>query len=199
MLARQAEAYGIRCIGEVLTGFKWIGGLIDELGPNGFVFGTEEAHGYVAGTYCRDKDGAVAAMLMAEMAAACKAAGRTLYEELERLYGIYGRYREKQVSITLPGADGMTEMQAMMQRLRSTPPETLADARVTEIRDYLQRTDGGPKSDVLIFKTDIPGLYAAARPSGTEPKIKFYLFGREVDEARLDALANDLIAAARVT
>lgn len=196
MLARQAEAYGIRCIGEVLTGFKWIGGVIDELGPKGFVFGCEEAHGYLAGTYCRDKDGAVAAMLMAELAAACKAEGRTLHQELERLYAIYGRHLEKQVAINLPGAEGMSEMQAMMERLRADPPKSLAGAPVVETRDYLQRSDGGPSSDVLIFKTAEPGLYAAVRPSGTEPKIKFYLFGRNVEPARPDALISDLLQVA---
>ena len=196
MLARQAEAYGIRCYGEVLTGFKWIGGLIDEVGPEGFVFGAEEAHGYLAGTYCRDKDGAVAAMLMAELAAACKAEGRTLHQELDRLYGIYGKHVEKQVSITLPGADGMAKMTAIMHRLRTTPPQVLAGAKVTRVRDYLYRTDGGALSDVLIFETEVPGFYAAVRPSGTEPKIKFYLFGRDVDPSRLDAFASDIVRAA---
>jgi phosphomannomutase len=196
MLARQAEAYGIRYYGEVLTGFKWIGGLIDEIGPEGFIFGAEEAHGYLAGAHCRDKDGAVAAMLMAELAAACKVEGRTLHQELDRLYGKYGKHLEKQVAITLPGADGMARINAMMERLRTNPPRRLVGVVVTKVHDYLNRTDDGPISDVLVFETEEPGFYAAVRPSGTEPKIKFYLFGRDVSESQLDQLGSDLIAAA---
>jgi phosphomannomutase len=197
MLCRQAEAYGIQCFGNVLTGFKWIGGLIDEVGPEGFVFGTEEAHGYLAGTYARDKDGAVAAMLMAELAAARKAEGRTLHEELDRLYRKYGLHVERQVAMTLPGADGMIQMQAMMYRLRTSPPQMLAGAAVTNVRDYLTRTDG-PQTDLLVFETAEPGLYAAVRPSGTEPKIKFYLFGYADNASRLQQLTDDLIASVKL-
>jgi phosphoglucomutase/phosphomannomutase len=192
MLARQAAAYGIRCLGDVLTGFKWIGGLIEDEGPNMFVFGFEEAHGYLAGTHCRDKDGAVAALLMAQLAAECHAQGRTLHEVLQSLYDKYGHYREKQISLTLPGSQGMAEMQQMMQRLRTSPPRTLAGRNVQQVRDYAARTDG-PQSDVLIFETDQPDFYAAIRPSGTEPKLKFYLFGRDVPAEQLDALYNDLL------
>ena len=86
MVCRVAEHFGIRCFGDVLTGFKWIGNKIDEIGPENFVFGFEEAHGYLAGTYTRDKDGAVAAMLLAELAAECKSEGQTLHEQLDRLF-----------------------------------------------------------------------------------------------------------------
>jgi phosphoglucomutase/phosphomannomutase len=109
MVCRVAERFGIRCYGDVLTGFKWIGSKIDEIGPGKFVFGFEEAHGYLAGTYTRDKDGAVAAMLLAELAAECKRAGKSLHEELDRLFIEYGCHLERTISHTLPGAMAGTD------------------------------------------------------------------------------------------
>ncbi len=218
MICRVAEQFGAQAYGDVLTGFKWIGSVIDEIGPEKFVFGFEEAHGYLAGTYARDKDAGVAAMLMAELAAECKAQGITLHEHLDRLFLKYGCHLEKSISITLPGADGVAKMEAIMQRLRSVPPQGVGGLAVAQVRDYLRQQivlpgnlpvsmvatagqppsssegrSGGskkqlivPKSDVLIFDLDPVGNRAAVRPSGTEPKIKFYLFASESTEQSHD-------------
>ena len=192
MLRRVADSYGVRTYGDVFTGFKWIGGLIDDVGPAGLLFAAEEAHGYLLGAYARDKDGAAAAMLLAELAAELKACGMTLHQQLDRLYEQVGYYAEVTVSQTLPGAAGISEMRAMMDRLRGTPPQALAGKKVARVRDYLRdpsirpRSSGasldasldGAECDLLFFDTDCEGNAAAVRPSGTEPKLKFYLFAR---------------------
>jgi phosphoglucomutase/phosphomannomutase len=190
MICRVAEVFGARAYGDVLTGFKWIGSKIDEVGPAKFVFGFEEAHGYLAGAYIRDKDGAVAAMLLAELAAECKAQGLTLHEHLDRLFLKYGCHLEKTINITMPGADGLEKMKAIMETLRRSPPRELAGMPVTRVHDYLNQPPSGvPKSDLLIFDLDPPGNRAAVRPSGTEPKIKFYLFAAEPPERSVDLAA----------
>lgn len=173
MLRRLAGFHRVQCHDDLFTGFKWIGARIDEVGPAGFVFGFEEAHGYLAGPYIRDKDGAVAAMLAAELAAECKQAGRTPFDRLDALYRDVGCHLEKTVALTMPGADGMTRMQQIMQRLRTAPPAAIGSLAVVGVRDYLHRPHG-PKSDLLVFDL-ADGNRAAVRPSGTEPKIKFYL------------------------
>jgi phosphoglucomutase/phosphomannomutase len=208
MICRIAEQFGVRAYGDVLTGFKWIGSKIDEIGPEKFVFGFEEAHGYLAGTYARDKDGAVAAMLLAELAAECKAKGLTLHEHLDGLFLKYGCHLERTVSHTMPGADGLAKMKAVMDRLRTIPSHELGGLPVRECRDYLRRQIGAvPKSDLLIFDLDPVGNRAAVRPSGTEPKLKFYLFTYEPPVSsdlqdvklrlskRLSALEADLLEA----
>jgi hypothetical protein len=116
-ICRVAERFGARYFGDVLTGFKWIGSLIDEMGPKDFVLGFEEAHGYLAGTYARDKDGGVAAMLLAELAAECKQQHRTLHGQLDQLFLKYGCHLEKAVSLTMPGADGMARMLSIIGAL----------------------------------------------------------------------------------
>jgi phosphoglucomutase/phosphomannomutase len=215
MIARICESYGARCYGNLLVGFKWIGGLMDEKGPEKFVFGTEESHGYLAGTHVRDKDGAVGAMLAAELAARVKADGKTPHEKLDDLYWQYGCHAERMVSVTMPGAEGMDRMKALMANFRSNPPETLAGIQVAAVRDYLSQTVTprggapkpleGPRGDMVIIDLASPGTYVAVRPSGTEPKVKFYMFTSEPPEQlhdleetkrqlaeRLDALAGDL-------
>jgi phosphomannomutase len=187
MLRRLAAYHNVGIYDDLFTGFKWIGGRVDEVGPAQFVFGFEEAHGYLAGDYIRDKDGAVAAMLMAELAAECKQAGRTLHEQLDVLYRAVGCHLEKTVPLTMPGADGMTRMAAIMERLRSAPPATIGGLQVTGVRDYLHRPHG-PTSDLLVFDL-AGGNRAAVRPSGTEPKIKFYLFTFEHPERSQDVAA----------
>ncbi len=198
MISRVAESYGIRAIGECLTGFKWIGSLIDEHGPEKFVLGAEEAHGYLIGTHCRDKDGAVAAMLLAEFAAEAKAEGRSLHEELDLLYAKHGFHVEKTIAKKMPGADGMERMQSIMAGLRESPPKEIGGMKVTQVRDYLDRhvvdvasgdrspmevesgeTENLPTGNLLVMNTDLAGNYFAVRPSGTEPKIKFYMFAFE--------------------
>jgi phosphoglucomutase/phosphomannomutase len=215
MLQRAAEHYGVKCFGDNLVGFKWICSVMDREGPAEFIYGTEESHGFLVGEYCRDKDGVVACMLMAELAAEVKASGKTLVEHLDSLYAKFGYHQERLINIQMTGSDGMKRMQALMAKFRSDPPTTMGGLAITGIRDYasLQRLlpDGstepieGPVGNVLIFETEIEGNYVAARPSGTEPKIKFYMFTyvakdevRELAEskvamsARIEAFAKDM-------
>ena len=130
MIRRIADAYGVKTYGNLLVGFKWIAQTIDEVGPEKFVLGCEESHGFLVGTHVRDKDAAVAAMLMAELAAQCKAAGQTLSEKLDALYWQHGCHAEKTVSKTMPGSEGMTRMKQLMTRLRTELPESLAGIKV---------------------------------------------------------------------
>ncbi len=188
MACRIAEHYGVKCYGDVLTGFKWIGGLIDDFGPERFVFGFEEAHGYLVGDYVRDKDAAGAAMLLAELSAELKQAGRTLHQELDRLYRLTGYHEETTIGMTLTGPEGTHMIRHIMADLRSWRPASRSFAGMTlvRVRDYGQglaiSTGGepapleGPRSDLVIFDLDAPGNRIAVRPSGTEPKLKIYLF-----------------------
>jgi phosphoglucomutase/phosphomannomutase len=190
---------------------------MDEMGPEKFIFGLEESHGYLAGPYARDKDAAVAAMLLAELAAAAKAAGRSLHEKLDALFWQYGYHAESQISVALPGSEGMQQMAALMARFRKDPPRKLAGLNVTRVRDYLALTEhepggpprpfDGPKGDMVMLDLESPGTYVAVRPSGTEPKVKYYMFTYEPAEQlanledtktrhaeRLAALGRDLTA-----
>ena len=201
LVRRIAERHGIRAIDDLLVGFKWIGQRIDAIGPKHFAFGCEESHGYLAGTHVRDKDAAVAALLLSEMTAALKAERRSLHEHLDDLFAEHGCHLERQVSVALPGAAGMDRMKEIMAGLRSNPPATIAGLPVCRTRDYASltatqstgETDAidGTAGDVMIFDlgespadwqasepNQFPPLAnaVAARPSGTEPKIKFYLF-----------------------
>ena len=166
-----AADYGIETI-DVLTGFKFIGDQIKGFEDKGraerFIFGLEESYGYLKGTYARDKDAVVAAMLICEAAADYKACGMTLYEGLQAIYEKYGYSMEKLETITLKGIDGAEQIKSIMHRFRT---ESLAMDIVKKL-DYLDGIDGLPKSDVLKFFT--PNGWFAVRPSGTEPKIKFY-------------------------
>ena len=200
LVRRVAEAHGLKVDDTQLVGFKWICSAIDRHGPDTFVFGTEESHGYLAGTHVRDKDAAVAALLMAEQTAALAAAGRTPHELLDDLYAKFGCHQERTVNVMLPGASGMDRMKEIMATLRAKPPTACGGLDVVRTRDQATLTTWTPggtpepyegvKSDLVIF--DLAGLPAAgtrsggrfpalgnavaARPSGTEPKIKFYLF-----------------------
>lgn len=164
---------------DVLTGFKYIGDVIGKLEKKGeenrFVFGFEESYGCLAGTYVRDKDAVVAAMLVAEMAAYYKNRGLTLVDRIEEIYAEFGTYQHKLVSKEFPGAEGHARMQTLLENLRRHLPETLAGAKVTEVIDYLVQEEFDlPKSNVLSLKTDT-GTRLIIRPSGTEPLIKFYI------------------------
>lgn len=183
---RIAEGYGVRCVGNLHVGFKWIAGAIDAEGPEHFLYGTEESYGYMAGSYVRDKDAAVAALLTCELAARCQARGQTLHQQLDALFLRHGCHAELTVSKRMPGSQGMENMRAMMRSLRESPPHRLAGLGVRQVRDYLSRTirssDGSrspldaPAADMVIVDLEADGAYAAVRPSGTEPKVKFYLF-----------------------
>ena len=205
LTSRICESYGIRYFGNNLVGFKWIAGVIDEQGADQFLYGTEESYGYMAGQHVRDKDGAVAALLLCELAAKLKAEGKTLHEKLEALFWQHGVHQERTVSVQMPGSEGMQRMKEVMQQFRSAPPKELAGAGVKQIRDYkLQHTmlaDGstepleGPNGDLVILDLAEEGNYVAVRPSGTEPKIKLYMFTYEPPEqlANID-LAKEKLA-----
>jgi phosphoglucomutase len=179
-----AEKNGVRCY-NVLTGFKWIAELIKEKeGQENYVIGGEESYGLMIGDRLRDKDAVSAVALLCEMAAYEKDKGRSLYEKLISLYVEYGFYKEHLISITKKGMDGQQQIAAMMERFRSTPPTKLAGSDVVQLLDYEKQqgrdlktgeqwTIALPKSNVLQFLT-ADGTKVSARPSGTEPKIKFY-------------------------
>ena len=217
MLRRACEFYGVRCFDNNLVGFKWICDVMDQQGPDDFVYGTEESHGFLVGQYCRDKDGAVACMLMAELAARVKAEGKSLFEYLDSLYRRYGYHQERLINIRMEGSDGMKKMERLMAKFRAETPTSLGGIPVVALRDYsvgkrmladgTQEELDGPTGNVLVFETGEAGNYVAARPSGTEPKIKFYMFTyvpadaiSELDEARtsmsqrLDGFASDMHA-----
>lgn len=201
---------------ETLTGFKWIGAVITALqGKQTFIAGGEESYGYMVGELVRDKDAVISCAFIAEMTAYYKDKGSSLYEAMLDMYQQYGFYKEKLVSITKKGKSGAEEIKAMMERFRNAPPQTLGGSLVVTLKDYElgKETDllsgrsvslDYPKSDVLQFITE-DGCIVSARPSGTEPKIKFYcsvrtdlkdkaefkLRDKELDE-KIDKLINDL-------
>ncbi len=179
-----ASENGIQCY-NVLTGFKWIAELIKEKeGKENYVIGGEESYGLMIGDQVRDKDAISAVALLCEMAAYEKDKGRSLYQKLLDLYVRYGCYKEHLISITKKGMDGQKQIAAMMETFRSNPPKTIAGEKVVQLLDYGKRQGTDlvtgktwdiqlPKSNVLQFLlTD--GSKISARPSGTEPKIKFY-------------------------
>ncbi len=199
LLRRISAEYGVRCLDNNLVGFKWICSVMDIEGPEKFLYGTEESHGFLVGQYCRDKDGAIACLLMTQLAAEVKAAGISLHDHLAAIYKKHGFHAERLVNIRMEGSDGMKKMQDLMNRFRTSPPETLGGLNVTSIIDYQdnqrkfhdgsQEPVAGPSSNLIIFETDVDGNYVAARPSGTEPKIKFYMFTYLPPESSSDPAA----------
>ncbi len=131
-----AESYGARSENNIHVGFKWIAGLMDECGPEHFAFGTEESHGYLIGTYARDKDGSVACLLMCQLAAELKAKGISMHEHMDNLYKKHGLHREELINVQMEGSQGMELMQKLMATFRSNPPSTLGDLQISQIRDY---------------------------------------------------------------
>ncbi len=196
---------------DVLTGFKYIASKILELeGKKQFIGGGEESYGYLAGDFVRDKDAVIATSLLAEAMAWAAEQGKTFYELLCDIYREFGLYKEKLVSLTKKGISGTEEIKAMMARFRTTPPTEIGGEKVVEIRDYktLEAKDlvtgkttpiDLPKSDVLQFFTET-GSKISIRPSGTEPKIKFYFSMKgKIEgslEASMDAMDHKLNAAA---
>ncbi len=180
-----AKANGVTCF-NTLTGFKYIAEIIKEQeGRMNFICGGEESFGYMVGDKVRDKDAVASVCMISEMAAYAKSQGKTMYDKLLEIYTTYGLYKEELVSITKKGMNGAAEIQAMMKQYRDAPPTTIAGMQVATIADYEQLTikhlvygtstaiDFKHRSNVLIFTTTT-GAMIAARPSGTEPKIKFY-------------------------
>lgn len=194
-----ARHYGA-AVFNTLTGFKYIGEKMNEFEASGeytYLFGYEESYGYLAGNYARDKDAVVASMLICEAAAYYKRQGKTLIDVLEELYQQFGYYREALASRTLKGKDGLAQIGALMEAFRSNPPKEIGGVRVSEVLDYSQGLDGLPKENVLKFLLD-DGSWFCLRPSGTEPKIKFY-FGvcgtsTEDAKARLNRIQEDVLA-----
>ncbi|MRI80835.1 phospho-sugar mutase [Aerococcaceae bacterium DSM 109653] len=181
--AKIASEKGLQII-ETLTGFKYIGEKInafessEEL-TNKFVMGYEESYGYLVGTHARDKDAVVSALLICEMASYYKAKSLTLFDKLEDLYGAYGYYLDALDSVTLKGVEGAARIQTMMEEVREADAQFFEN--VGEVRDYAKGIDGLPKENVIKFMlTD--ESWVAIRPSGTEPKIKFYYSIRAKDE-----------------
>ncbi len=204
---RIAAHYGVT-MKAVLTGFKYIGGEIlklEELGQeNKFLFGFEESCGYLKGTYARDKDAIVASMLVCELAASLKNQGKNILDALEDVYKTYGFYLAHVQSVELTGADAMEKAAKMMADLRSNVPAAIGGAPVSAVRDYQSRiakdlTSGQetvidlPKSNVLEFLLGDRGS-VIARPSGTEPKVKFYYTAVGEDKAQAKRLLDAMVA-----
>ena len=207
LAVRIAEHYGVE-MKAVLTGFKYIGGEILELEQKGeehkYIFGFEESCGYLKGTYARDKDAVVASMLVCEMAAALKLQGKNILDALKDVYATYGYYLAYVQSIELTGSDAMEKAAKMMADLRANAPASIGGASVTGVRDY--RTSIAkdlvtgeesaitlPKSNVLEFLLGNKGS-VIARPSGTEPKVKFYYTAVAPDQNSAKSLLDAMVA-----
>ena len=197
MADRIVKKYNVDLV-EVLTGFKYIGEQIKwalEKGDHNYVFGLEESYGCLAGTHARDKDAIVAVMLLCEVAAWCKYNGKTVWDRMIEMYEEYGYFKETQYSLTLKGVEGSKQIAAIMEKLRNNPPKMLGDLKVLKFRDYDRDvikdmatgdtcSTGLPKSNVLYFDLE-DDAWCCARPSGTEPKLKFYMGvkGSSLDDA----------------
>ena len=184
MLPKLTAHYGVDCkIG--LTGFKWIAKMIEEFPEMDFIGGGEESFGFMVGDFVRDKDAVTSTLLACEIAALSKASGSSFFKELINLYCTHGFYKEKLVSITKKGKSGAVEIQKIMQDARTTPPTQINGSTVIRVDDYQASISHNtikdeslkiktPKANVLIFTTQ-DGSKIALRPSGTEPKIKYYI------------------------
>lgn len=189
LLAEIARKYKVTCF-DVLTGFKYIADVIKTFeGQMTFIGGGEESYGYLAGEFVRDKDAVMSCALLAEAAAYAKHQGMTMYEQLLEIYREFGLYKEKLISLVRKGKSGAEEIQQMMKDFRNNPPKSINNSRVIDVMDYLEpgslekanKKNGGiiiPRSDVLQFFT-ADGTKISIRPSGTEPKIKFYIGVRD--------------------
>lgn len=204
-----AAQYGAKLI-EVLTGFKYIGEQIkwfEEQKTYNYVFGLEESYGCLAGTYARDKDACVAVMMLCEVAAYYKKQGKTLWDAMISMYEKYGYYKEGLATVTLQGIDGAAQIQKLMSDQRENPPKDINGFKVLAVRDYKEdtRTDmasgevtstGLPASNVLYYELE-NNAWCCVRPSGTEPKIKYYfgVKGESLDDAadKLEMLKKGLV------
>ncbi len=187
MVKAVTESYGMKYI-DVLTGFKFIGEqmrLFDATGSNVFQFGMEESYGCLVGDHARDKDAVVAVMALCEVAAWCYCQGKTLWDQMQALYAQYGYYREDAVSLTYPGQEGAAKISGILEGLRANPLSQVGPCKVLRIRDYQNDTildlatgavtpTGLPNSNVLYYELE-NDAWMCVRPSGTEPKVKFYL------------------------
>lgn len=209
MLKAIAKDYNVKLI-EVLTGFKFIGEQIKLFEQNNsyeYIFGMEESYGCLAGTYARDKDACVAVMMLCEVAAYYKLKGMTLCDAMQDMYEKYGYYKEGLSTITKKGMDGIAQIENMMREKRENPIQTIGGFKVLKMRDYLidevkdmvtgeKSSTGLPKSNVLYYELE-NNAWCCVRPSGTEPKIKFYygVKGKNISDAveKLEEVKADLL------
>ncbi|TMU56933.1 phospho-sugar mutase [Flagellimonas algicola] len=184
MMQQMAKAYGLECKTS-LTGFKWIGKMIKDFPESQFIGGGEESFGYMVGDFVRDKDAVTSTLLACEIASDAKARGSSFYEELINCYVSFGFYKEKLISLTKKGISGAEEIKQMLIDFKENPVDSVQGSKVVWIEDYNTSTAKNvqtgeekaidlPKSNVLIYETE-DGTRIAARPSGTEPKVKFYM------------------------
>jgi phosphoglucomutase len=204
MIAKIADAYGV-IYKESLTGFKWIAKMVVDFPELEFIGGGEESFGFMVGDFVRDKDAVTASLLACEVAAQQKAKSRTLFEYLDTIYKEVGYYREHLVSVVKKGKKGAQEIEQIMKDLSTNPLKEIAGSPVVSIEDYNTSTRLDvlnnttvtldiPKSNVLIYYTQ-DGSKIAARPSGTEPKIKFYISVQDKQQANISELLKDKINA----
>ncbi len=197
MVTEVAKAYGIE-LRNVLTGFKFIGeqiGLLEKDGETDrYVFGFEESYGYLSGGYVRDKDAVDASMLICEMAAHYKAQGQSLLDVRDALYKKYGYYKNELLTFAFEGASGMDKMNAIIDTVRTSCPESFAGHRVGSVIDYENDDTGLPKSNVLALSLD-GGCQFIVRPSGTEPKLKIYVTAKGATAEECAKTADALSAA----
>ena len=189
-----AKKYGVE-LRRTLTGFKFIGeqiGLLEQQGQaDRYIFGFEESYGYLSGPHVRDKDGVNAAMLICQMAQWHKARGKNLAEAMEELYREFGCYQNSLHSFTFEGQAGFAKMKGIMQALRVQPPKKIGGLEVERVVDYTPGLNGLPRADVLEFHL-AGGAKAMVRPSGTEPKMKLYLFANGTDKPTAQRVLNTL-------
>lgn len=192
LIGRIAKQYGVQIFDNLLVGFKYIAQTMDQQGPGEFVFGAEESLGYLAGDYCRDKDAAVAALFIMELASELKTEGNTLLDHLDTIYQKHGYHMEGQTSKVCTGSQGKAQIDGLMKTFATEPPTTLAGLPLVQVDDFIQHEvrslpDNShhsdlpePEGDLMFFRSaDGPiQLSIAVRPSGTEPKIKFYYFSQ---------------------
>jgi phosphomannomutase len=204
MIAKIADTYGV-IYKESLTGFKWIAKMVEDFPELEFIGGGEESFGFMVGDFVRDKDAVTASLLACEVAAQQKAESRTLFEYLDTIYKEVGYYREHLVSLVKKGKEGAQEIEQIMKDLRINPLKEIAGNPVVSIEDYKTSTRLDivnnssvtldiPKSNVLIYYTQ-DGSKVAARPSGTEPKIKFYISVQDKQQPNISELLKDKIHA----
>ena len=199
-----ARDFGAQVVGDLLVGFKYIGEIIEHLPPDAeFLYGTEESHGYLAGSFVRDKDAAAAALLLAECAAQLKAQGRSIRGYLEDLYRHYGYFQEIQKSVMCEGAQGNREIARIMEGLRSAPPAEIGGCPVVRIIDRqagesrrlktgsVEQIEGARGNVIAFTLTEAGHTRVTARPSGTEPKIKYYVSATSADHP--DLASGDLV------
>ena len=197
LIAELARSYQLRVIDDLLVGFKYIGEAIDKYGPEYFVFGAEESLGFLAGTYARDKDAGIASLYLSEAAADLQSEGKSLLDRLDEIYQQHGYFLEGQVSKVCTGSSGKAQIDELMSTFRNDSPTELAGLSLASVRDYGQNEKrelpkNSPTEKIpqpcgnLLFFDSEPGplsIHIAVRPSGTEPKIKFYLFVRQAVES----------------